>query len=149
MNNNLRIIETARSEEAINEATKKGFRPLVKPVVPSNEIGIKYAVLQNQTTGEIEVINDYRADKEDDNIVKVIDFQFYYPYHFKLPYAAYLIPKDLKVGEQVWLSDLIEDVVGRRWNQGDTYRLEGCEATWNGTDFVLEYKPITIRTLIG
>ena len=27
---------------------------------------------------------------------KVIDYSFYYPYHFDSPFAAYLIPKDLQ-----------------------------------------------------
>lgn len=130
---NLRVINTARNKEAINQAAKEGYWPLVKPVVPSPEIKRKFAVLQNPETGEIEVINDYRATKPDMN--KVIDFTFYYPHHFESPYAAYLIPSDLKVGERVWLEDLIEDVVSGSWNQGDAYRLNSCEAVWDGKQF--------------
>lgn len=131
--NSLRIIKTARTKEAINKSAKEGYWPLVKPVIPSPDIKRKFAVLQNSETGEIEVIYDYRATKPD--MDKVVDFTFYYPHHFESPYAAYLIPADLKVGEAVWIEDLIEDVVSGSWNQGDVYRLTNCDAVWDGVKF--------------
>ena len=150
--NNLRVIKTARSKDAINQAAKEGYWPLVKPVIPSPEIKTKYAVIQHSETGEIELSADFRFDStsfgEKGN--KVIDFTFYYPYHFENPYAAYLIPKDLKVGEKVFIEDLIEDIVGARWNQSDCYRKANCEAIWNGKDFELpEGLPEGVNTLIG
>ncbi len=141
---NLRVIKTARSMEAINQAVKEGYWPLVKPVVPSPEIKTKYAVVQHSKTGEIEVVADFRmqdmafAEKGK----KVIDFTYYYPYNFENPYAAYLIPKDLEVGEKVFIEDLIEDIVGSTWNQGDCYRLTGSEAVWDGENFLVQqWKP--------
>ncbi len=134
--NNLRIVKTARTKGAINKAAKVGYWPLVKPVIPSPDIKRKFAVLQNSETGEIEVINDYRATNTD--MEKVVDFTFYYPHHFESPYAAYLIPADLEVGEAVWIEDLIEDIVSGSWNQGDVYRLGCCEAVWDGTYFKLQ-----------
>ena len=106
-NINIRTIKTARTEKEINIAAKKGFRPLLKPVEPSNNIKIKYAVMQDSKTGEIHVINDYRAiNTSNNNLHVAIDFRFYYPYHFDLPFAAYLIPNDIKVNEQVYIEDL-------------------------------------------
>ncbi|WP_276345618.1 hypothetical protein [Daejeonella sp. JGW-45] len=142
---NLRVIKTARSKEAINQAAKEGYWPLVKPVIPSPEIKTKYAVIQHSETGEIEISADFRFDSmafgEKGN--KVIDFTFYYPYHFENPYAAYLIPKDLKINEKVFLEDLIEDIVGSTWNQGDSYRLASSEAVWDGTNFkILENEKV-------
>lgn len=138
----LRVIKTARSEKAINKAARNGFFPLIKKVDPSNEIRSKYAVIQNKKTGEIVVIGDYRSNITNEKVEEfVIDFTYYYPYNFKSPFAAYLIPVDLKVGEHVYLEDLIEDYIGESWNQGDTYRLEGCEAIWNGKDFDIQYDP--------
>lgn len=136
----LRVIKTARTSETINEAARAGFFPLVKPVSPSPEIRSKYAVIQNRKTGEIKVIGDYRASgcMEDEEFV--IDFTLYYPHSFPSPFAAYLVPPDIKVGERVFLEDLIEDVVGSAWNQGDTYRLKSCIAAWDGKDFTLEHR---------
>lgn len=140
----LRVIETARSMYSINRAVKKGLNPLIKKVEPSNELRRKYSVGKNKKTGKIEIISDYRMGFDLDNneeFETVIDWTYYYPYSFNSPFAAYLIPNDIAVGERVFIKDLIEDVVGTRWNQGDNYRLEGCEAIWNGKDFELQYNP--------
>lgn len=135
---NLRVIKTARSESAINTAADEGYMPLVKVVKASDEIKSKFAVLQNKTTGKIEVSGDYRfAHKE--GYEMVVDFTWYYPHNFESPFAAYLIPKDIMVGEKVFIEDLIEDLVGMCWNQGNVFRLEGANAIWNGKDFDVEY----------
>lgn len=39
------------------------------------------------------------------------------------------------------MKDLIEDFIGMSWNQGDTYRLESCEAVWDGSDLKIKYSP--------
>jgi hypothetical protein len=170
MESNLRIIKTARSEQEINAAVEEGYWPLVKPVVPSPEIKIKYAVLQDKLTGKISVIHDFRnanyvhdfkptglldafgeindissvADEDSLNDT-VINFTYYYPHHFENPFAAYLLPPDIKVGEKVILEDLIEDIVSGSWNQGDTYRLKSCEAIWDGKDFIISHQPTQNR----
>lgn len=146
--NDLRVIKTARDKSSINEAARNGYRPLVKKVEPSDEIRTKFAVVQNKETGEIEVLGDYRReiDELDEYETAVIGWTYYYPYTFKAPFAAYLIPKDIQVGERVFIEDLIEDYIGATWNQGDTYRLESCEAIWNGTDLEIQYDPDANRT---
>jgi hypothetical protein len=136
----LRVIKTARNLESINEAVALGFKPLIKKLEPSSEIRTKYCVVQDTVSGKIEVLYDYRSDIEP-NFEIVIDWSFYYPYHYKSPYAAYLIPNDIKIGERVFLEDLIEDYARASWNQGDTYRLKSCEAIWNGKTFDIQFKP--------
>jgi hypothetical protein len=145
----LRIIKTARDIESINSAANKEFRPLMKKVEASAHIHSKYSVFQNKSTGEIAVIGDFRMQYHmdtDSEFEKVIDWTYYYPHHFKSPFAAYLIPKDIKIGERVFLEDLIEDYIGGSWNQGDTYRLESCEAIWNGKDLEIQYDPNVNRS---
>jgi hypothetical protein len=137
----LRVIKTARDEDSINKAALNGFMPLLKKVEPSKKIRSKYCVIQNKTTGEIEVIGDYRMDYRSNEHKTVIDWTTYYPYSFPSPFAAYLIPGDITIGERVFIEDLIEDYIGESWNQGDTYRLEGCEAIWTGSGFKIQYKP--------
>lgn len=145
----LRIINTARDKNSINKASKNGFKPLIKKVEPSDKIRSKYSVVQNTKTGEIEIVGDYRGgflSNDSDEFVTVIDWTFYYPHNFKSPFAAYLIPNDITVGERVYVEDLIEDYIGASWNQGDTYRLESCEAIWNGTDLEIQYDPRANRS---
>lgn len=140
--NGYKIIKTERDLKAINQGVKNGFSPLLKRVRPSDKIAWKYAVIQNKITGEIEQIGDFRADGYNHPDFKVlINWTYYYPHSFPLPYAAYLVPADIEAGEKVWIDDLIEDLVGGQWNQGNVYRLESAEATWDGKDFQIEYDP--------
>lgn len=145
----LRVIRTARDKDSINEAARSGLKPLIKKVESSEKIRSKFSVVQNRHTGEIKVIGDLRLGMnsyDDHDFETVIGWTFYYPYSFKSPFAAYLIPEEIKIGERVFLEDLIEDYIGASWNQGDTYRLESCEAIWNGKDLEIQYDPRTDRS---
>lgn len=87
-------------------------------------------------------LNAFDDEEEEESPWKeVTGWIHYYPNPFANPYAAYLIPSDIQIGERVFLEDLIEDYIGARWNQGDTYRLPSCEAIWNGKDFNIQYDP--------
>ena len=139
-----RLVRTARTLEEINQGAKDGYIPLVKKVEPSKKIKSKYCIYQNVLSDEIVEVNDFRSVHQFESNLEwrmVIDWTSYYPYRYELPYSAYLVPSDIEVGEKVVLQDVIEDLVGMRFNQGDVYRLESCKATWNGTDFVLDYDP--------
>jgi hypothetical protein len=132
-----RRIATARTKKQLTEALRQGLRPLVLPIVPNPELRTKFRVLQNRATGEVVSVGDYRAGPHGPEWEEVIPWTYRYPYSWPLPYAAYLLPPDLAVGEEVLLEDLIEDLVGASWNQGDRYRLESCRARWTGTGFEL------------
>jgi hypothetical protein len=133
-----RIIKTARTVEAINDAARKGFRPLIKPVKANPKITAMVAVFQDPKTGEIEVVGDTRGQPDGDC---VIDYTIYYPYAFPEPFAAYLIPKDLAVNEEVWIEDIIEDIVAIWGNQNQVPRLQAAPALWNGKDFFILFDP--------
>lgn len=139
--NNLRVIKTARDEAAINQAAKAGLRPLLRRLKPSRKIRSKFAVYQNRKTGEIEVVGDFRASFPNEDWECVIGWSDHYPHSFPAPFAAYLIPQDIQKGERVLLEDLIEDFVGKTWNQGDAYRLDSCEAVWTGENLKIQYDP--------
>ena len=134
------VIQTARTEEAINQAAKAGFLPLVRQVKPSKKIRSQFCVWQNICTGEIEVVGDFRCNHFDESWKQVIEWSDYYPHSFPEPFAAYLIPRDIQPGEKVYVEDLIEDFIGMSWNQGCNYRLESCEAGWDGKDLKIQYK---------
>lgn len=110
---NLRVIKTARTENAINKAAKAGLRPLVRRVVRSEEITSKFAVYQNSLTGEIQVVYDFRSFPKEGFEV-VVGWTRYFPEVFPNPYAAYLLPRDIVAGERVFLEDLIEDLRKRQ-----------------------------------
>lgn len=137
---NLRVVTTARTTEAINEAAKEGFRPLIKPVTPSPDIHNMVAVYQHRKSGEIELSGDCRS-VPGNGYECVLPFRTYYPYSFPEPFAAYLLPTDLEEGERVWLEDIIEDIVAVFGNQGWQPRLDSYEALWIGGDFKIQFDP--------
>ena len=140
----LRVIETARSKKNINEAAKNGYRLIIKKVEASSQIRSKYSVVQHKKTGEIEVFKETHDRLDFDTYLDykiIIDWTFYYPYNFESPFAAYLIPPDLKKGQLVFVEDVIEDIVESIWNQGDAYRLDCCEAIWNGNELLIQNEP--------
>ena len=134
----LRVIRTARTEQDINQAARDGYRPLIRLVAPDPAIHSKFCVYQHRTTGEIFVSGDFRSGPPSRDYDEVIEWSHYYPYSFPAPFAAYLIPADIEVGERVFIEDLIEDLIGEKWNQGDVYRLHSTEAVWNGSDLIPE-----------
>lgn len=133
-----RRIATARGQDAINQAVKDGFWPLVKRVKPSRRIHSWMKVYQNTETGEVFSIGDLRYPLEAPWREIIKPFGFYPgPVH---PYiAAYLIPPDLKVGERVFLTDLIEDRVAAQGGQGHSLRLDAAYAVWDGQNFKIEW----------
>jgi len=143
----LRVIKTARTEAAINAAARAGFKPLLKRVLQSEEIRSKFAIYQNQKTGEIDVVGDYRAIPKE-GYREAISWTGYYPYSFPSPFAAYLIPNDIRSEERLWVEDVIEDFVGMSWNQGGASRLNSCEAIWNGEDLIIQFNPDSDRNCV-
>lgn len=149
---NLRIIKTARDIDSINKAVEEGFNPLFRKVEPSQEIQSKYGIFREKKTGEFHVFGDFRAiGRRQEEYEEIIGWTFYYPYNFESPFAAYLIPKDIIIGERVMIEDVIEDYVHLKWNQGDVYRLERCEAIWDGNNLKLQYNEDEdqLRFMIG
>lgn len=132
----LRVIKTARSLKAINKGVEAGFWPLVKPVNTNPPFVAWFGVYQDGA-GFVREEWDPRSSFAEFGGEPVIPWQEYHLPRFKLPYAAYLVPKDLAPGTRVWLADLIEDFAGCVGVVEE--RLASAAATWNGKDFEVDY----------
>ena len=142
--NNLRVIKTARSMIRINLAVLFGYKPIVKAVEPDENRESKFTIYKNKKTGYFsKLTGDYRFGHriDKDEYEQVVYWTFYSSPRHRRPYAAYLIPKDIKIGERVFVKDLIENFVGQTWNQGNSWRLKSCEAIWNGKELEIQFDP--------
>ena len=146
--NKWRVIKTARTVEAINKSAKEGYFPLITEVGDLSLFRSKCLFSQNLKTGEITAhVSDFRSFSgfltEDDPNKKHFRFDKpTYKYDYEIPFAAYLIPHDLKKREIVFLEDIIEDYMDTYWNQGHATRLMHGEAKWTGKEFkILHEKP--------
>lgn len=169
---NLLVIQTARSIEAMKEVSKKGLRPLIYATGTCSKIGGKLRIFQHIKTGEVWSSGDFRnseptSDEVQERMEKLVDDPIT-PEEFKkwvasikndwievapwfnyrpdesFPYAAYLVPPDLSIGQRVYLNDVIEEIPITIWNQGDTERLKSCYAVWTGGSFELEIPEVDL-----
>ena len=119
-------ISTARNIQDIQRALTIGYWPDVHVVrYKDHEILEKVGLFQNMKSGEVQIAGDYRflmKIEHDPEWEEVMPVTFYYSNYQKTPYAAYLIPKDLPDGSEVFIPDPIIDILGSTWNQGDSYR---------------------------
>jgi len=146
INQNLRTIKTARSVAAINQGVKEEFFPLITEVGDLSLFKSKCLFSQNKITGEVSnVTSDFRTSShfllqdDEEDVYKYFNIKKpKYKYVYELPFAAYLLPKDLKKGEKVFLEDVIEDYIDAVWNQGGATRLMYGEAIWTGEKFEIE-----------
>ncbi len=142
----LPVIRTARTRVEINLGAMIGERPLVKRVEPTNgRITSFMQVWQNRVSGEISVQSDVRYpgfhENPEDWTLVLENLQYDETLHLPEPFAAYLVPPDLVVGELVWLEDVIENFIGSVHH--GAYRLRGVEAIWTGDDFDVQYDEST------
>ena len=144
-----RVIKTARTETEINGAIDLGYTALIKEVKPSDKIKVMYALERDLKTGKVTVLQDsWEIYAHHEGTERVIEEVYYYPYQFPSPFAAYLVPEDIVVGERVILEDLIEDIVGAR-HKMHTYRLASAEAMWNGKRFVISHDSYSVSVTMG
>ncbi len=145
-----RIIKTARTTKEMDIAEANGYGLCKEIVVPSPQISIKEVFIRNKDTGEVttQPYNYYAVICGTQDNTEILKIETCYPYKFPSDIAAYLLPKDLEIGERVILEDLIEDIVGADHSEG-TYRLGSAEAIWNGEQFIIDHDSYTVDESIG
>ena len=109
-------------------------------------------LFQNVNTGDVQIAGDYRGLRElEESPVweEVMPVTFYYSNYQKNPYAAYLIPKDLPDGSEVFIPDPIIDVLGSTWNQGDSYRATNVTGRVVNKKVVIDPTEIQTSSFMG
>lgn len=135
----LRKIRTVRSIFMINLAAKFGYYPLID-IVQNDIKSKKIKILQNKKTGKIRVLegNGFSTNSTYDE--ERIIFWKYYPQEFKSPFAAYLIPKNISIGERVFVKELINNHFVSFPKNGNKHGTNSCEAIWNGSELNFDSK---------
>ena len=151
MSDGIRLIRTIRGETAINAAKEMGLKLIELRAEVSDEFKIKYKKVKDKLTGKIVTLGDFREDHyfRKSRYKTLVAWTSRNPSKFFSPYAAYIVPKDLKSGERVLINDVITNHVSGRWNQGDVYRLSKSEAIWTGRYFDIDVSSYAIGEIIG
>lgn len=151
----LPVIKTVRSIEDINRAVGLGYWPDVRLIeYDTYELSSKFAIGQHRETGIIDVSGDYRSGFGSGNgnerkWIEVIPFHSYYQYYQSNPIAAYLIPRGMQDGTLVLVEDPIEDIVGWRWNQGNSHRAMNLTGNVYDRKIVLNKDSVYVTEVMG
>lgn len=133
-----RQIETARSLDAINTAVKAGFRTVLKAACPAPPFYTQDVLMRHRDTGLYQ-LKSYLKPKID-AAWQTVKHLRYCPPRFAKPFAAYVVPEDIQIGERVYIADVIEDLLGSIDSEtGSELRLNHTYGRWNGKDFYLEH----------
>lgn len=140
---NLPVVRTMRSLEAMSDAVARGHKLVIGMVGEEHTFGDeKFCVYQHKTTGELWWSGDYRQGhpssanpKSDLDEWELIRDWFFVRPDRPFPLAAYSVPRSMPIGARVFLEDLIEDISPPFWNQGNSHRLVSSVATWDGAAF--------------
>ncbi len=130
-----KVIKTSRNVEEINKYIKDGYTTIFMKHERSKEFYKNISYYKNLATGQIE---DSNHDPRTGFYLELIKPELYaplfktyeYKYQFENEFGAYIIPKDVVIGETVWIEDLIEDIVGA--SHHSCYRLPYFSAIWDG-----------------
>lgn len=146
-------IATARNIEDIKRGAALGYWPDIHLVrYKDHQILQKVGLFQHIQTGQVQIAGDFRyllKMQESPDWEEVMPVTFYYGSYQKNPYAAYLIPKDLPDGSEVFIPDPIEDLLGGTWNQGDSYRAVNVTGKIINKKIVIDPTKIKQSNLIG
>lgn len=136
--NDLRVIKIAWTEDEMNEALDNDFDLHFIDYHQNPQVNRKLLVVKENDTGRIRCCSDFRVlMKGDHTLIKTYYGNF--PLKTTLPFAAYILPKDIKKNEYVVIEDVIEDLIEGYWNQGDTVLLTMCMARWTGDKFIYDH----------
>jgi hypothetical protein len=138
--NKLRIIETVRGNEEIENAKLNGKHLIFRDVVPYRKLTGKYCLVKNKKTGDIKRLFDYRDSEYYSKEYEIITDWTYEYYENNFPdKAAYIIPSDIKEFEIVYVKDLIENFDEYIGGQGGSNRLTGWNAIWQHNNLEILY----------
>ena len=136
----IRIIETVRGIDAIENAKKENKHLLYRKVEPFSVCTGKYCKLRNNLTRIPFKVYDFRDSRTWSDKYSIITDWTYSYYNYDFPEeAAYVIPNDIQEDEIVFVKDLIENYIGYFYNQGVQRRLIGFEAKWKNNDLEILY----------
>lgn len=127
----MRSIRTAHYFQAINEAAIAGNDLKIYKVDHSDYENFDFCIYQNLDTLALELVSDKEVANKyasNSNYKLLLDWNKYYPFIPKTPILAYVLPKDLTVGEEVLLEEVITETGIGEKNKA---------AKWNGSEFEL------------
>lgn len=149
----LPVVRTARGLAEINFAVANGYKVALRKTSPTGGPRYDVALIYEERSNRYACRYDHRTFTEPDDEFNaelmpkwetVIDFFSHPVPGAPEPVAAYVIEPDLPPDTDVYLEDLIEDLLDEL-NQGAVERLQGWYGHWDGREIkIYEHPAFTV-----
>jgi len=146
--NFLPVVETTYNTTYLNKARENGYIILIIKRSLNPNLTLKSLLLKNRRTGEYITISSRHVNVQyggppvkypEDEWELIQEIEGYArDRSFEQNWGAYIIPKTIKLGDRVYIEDLIEDIVaGAFW--GSVSPAVDAEAIWNGSTLEIDH----------
>ena len=143
----LKELETTYDVRRLNKAKEEGLSFTIVPINRNPELELRSLLLKNRETGEFEAVPSRAFHAQYTRFLEYPEDEWELVHEVvgygrtrdqSQNWGAYIIPKDLEVGEKVYIPDLIQDIVATShwynvWPAGDAI------ATWDGQHFKIDH----------
>lgn len=146
---NLPVVQTVFNTYELNKAIEEGFKTIVVKRKSNPQLKLESMIFRNINSGEYaqatgrSMIVQYGTELEyPEDEWELIHKQTGYarPSSLITNWGAYVLPKDIKVGDRVYIEELIEDIVASAfWHSVSP--ADDAEAIWNGKYLEIDHAP--------
>ena len=153
----VRAVKTVYDLAKLNKAIKSGAKYEVHLVKNSPKLFTTRLLLRNIATGEIVEVPSRSHATRQLGITEYTEAEWELLHQFKryarerkntLVWGAYIIPKDVAVGERLQISDPLEDIFLQEFWDWKIFA-EEITATWDGERLVLDRESLHYNALVG
>jgi len=153
----MRAVKTVYTLAKLNKAIKSGAKYEVHLLKNSPKLFEKQLLLRNTATGEIVEVPSRSHPTRKLGMTFYPEAEWELLHQFKryarerkntVVWGAYIIPKDVAVGERLQISDPLEDIFLQEFWDTKIYAFE-IEATWDGERLVLDRKSLSNFAVVG
>ena len=153
----MRVVKTVYSLTKLNKAIKSGAKYEVHLLKNSPKLFTTQLLLRNIATGEIVEVPNLSHATRQLGMTIYAEAEWELLHQFKryarerkntVVWGAYIIPKDVAVGEQLLITDLLEDILIQEFWDWKIFA-EEITATWDGERLVLDRKSLHYNALVG
>ena len=146
---NLPVVQTVFNTYELNNAIEEGFKTIVVKRKSNPQLKLESMIFRNINSGEYAQATgrsmnvQYATTLEyPEDEWELIHKQTGYarPSSLITNWGAYVLPKDIKVGDRVYIEELIEDIVASAfWHSVSP--ADDAEAIWNGEYLEIDHAP--------
>lgn len=153
----MRAVKTVYDLTKLNKAIKSGAKYEVHLLKNSPKLFEKQMLLRNTATGEIVEVPSRSHATRQLGMTFYPEAEWELLHQFKryarerkntVVWGAYIIPKDVAVGERLQISDPLEDIFLQEFWDTKIYAFQ-IEATWDGERLVLDRESLSNFAVVG